>query len=290
VLRAKRTCRGGAVLPILPMNKPQRSKRVAVLADFHSGHEFGLTPPAWWNRRRTNQARVSKAGDFQRKLWAFYSKSIDTLKPIHILIVNGDSIEGKGERSGGMELITSDRNEQVRMAREAIEYAEAPIVRLTYGTRYHTGRDEDFEAALKDQLAASGKCKAEIHGHDFLNVNGVNLDIKHKVGSSSVPYGRTTAISKDRVWNVIWNSEHERQPKADILIRSHVHYHTFAGSSSWLGVTTPALTYNSAFGIRECAGLVDVGFMVFDFDENGGYSWRAILADFDKLKVQPTSL
>jgi hypothetical protein len=267
-----------------------RQKRVVVLADLHSGHEFGLTPPAWWNQSKTNQSRVSKAGDFQRKLWDFYSRSINALKPIDILIVNGDSIEGKGERSGGMELITADRNEQVRMVREAIDYCEAPIVRLIYGTRYHTGKDEDFEAILRDYIGASGKCNVAIHGHDFINVNGVNLDVKHQVGSSSVPYGRSTAISKDRVWNVLWNAEHERQPKADILIRSHVHYYGGAFGATWLGVTTPALTYNSAFGIRECAGLVDVGFMVFDFDAEGGYSWKAILADFDKLQVRSESL
>jgi hypothetical protein len=55
-------------------------------------------------------------------------------------------------------------------------------------------------------------------------------------------------------------------------------------------MTTPALTYNSAFGIRDCEGLVDVGLLVFDFEDDGSYSWRPILAGFDKLKVQAEAL
>lgn len=275
---------------MLPANRNKKKKRVVVAADFHSGHEFGLTPPAWWSREDATDARVTKCGKFQRELWRFYSANIDALKPIDILIVNGDAIEGKGDKSGGTELITSDRNEQVRMAREAIDYAESPVVRLTYGTKYHVGVSEDYEATLADYLSSSGKCRAEVHGHDFITINGVNLDIKHKVGASQVPQGRMTAVGRARVWNVIWNAEHERQPRADILIRSHVHYYTFAGSASWLGITTPALTYNSSFGIRECEGVVDVGFMVFDFDESGRYQWKTILATFDSLKVRPVSL
>lgn len=264
---------------------PKR-KRVAVLADLHSGHEFGLCPPAWWAQTARPGSRRAKAGRFQRQLWSFYTRALDALKPIDVLVVNGDAIEGKGERSGGVELITSDRLEQVRMAAEAINYAEAETVRITYGTRYHSGKDEDFEEALK--VAVKGK--AAIHGHDFLEINGRKLDIKHKVGSSTIPHGRMTALARARLWNVVWNSEHERQPLADVLIRSHVHYFGYCGGASWLGMTTPALTYNSAFGIRECEGVVDVGFIVFDIEPDGEYSWRPVLAGFDKLTVKAERL
>ncbi len=273
--------------------KANKSKRAVIVSDFHCGHEYGLTPPSWWARATAAHRRISKAGTFQRQLWKFYTKAIDAEKPIDILIVNAECIEGKGELTGGIELITTDRLEQVRMAAEAINYAEAPIVRMTFGSRYHVGRNEDFESLLavgaKDRPALV-KGEVAIHGHDFININGVNIDIKHKVGSSSIPHGRYTGIARAHLWNVIWNNEHERQPKADILIRSHVHYYGGAFGASWLGLTTPALTYNSEFGIRECEGVVDVGIIVFDFDENGGYTWRAILADFDKLKVRSESL
>jgi len=265
------------------MNK----KRMVVVSDFHSGHEYGLTPPDWWWRDDAGSDRIRKAGRFQRRLWEFYTKAIDSLKPIDILIVNGDAIEGKGERSGGMELITPDRHEQVRMAREIIDYASATVVRLLYGTRYHVGKDEDFESLLRDSIHCTD---VQSHEHHFFTVNERGVDVKHKVSSSTVPHGRMTSIARAHLWNVIWNSEHERQPRADIIIRSHVHYHQFCGGTSWLAITTPALCYNSSFGKRDCEGVVDVGLVCFDFDEEGGYTWAPILANFDDLKVQSESI
>lgn len=256
-------------------------KRMVIAADTHAGHEYGLTPPGFFRSDGTS------AGQFERELWEFYTATLDSLKPIYLFVCNGDLIEGKGERSGGVELITPDRHEQVRMACEAVRYAQAEHVRLYYGTRYHVGKEEDFEETAVDILQGSD---VTIQGHGFFNVNGCGIDIKHKVGSSAIPHGRHTAIARARLWNVVWNAERGRQPLADILIRSHVHYFDYAGGPSWLGITTPALTYKSHFGVRECEGVVDVGLLVFDFDDDGGYTWRPILADFAELKVRPESL
>jgi hypothetical protein len=202
-------------------------------------------------------------------------------------MANGDCIEGKGLDSGGMELLTADRHEQVKMAKEAIDLTEAKKVRILYGTRRHTGKEEDFESVLANIVKCSD---VEVHGHGFFNINGCGIDVKHKVTSSTIPHGRLTAIARARMWNVIWFSEHERQPKADIIIRSHVHYHNFCGSDSWLAMTTPALCYNSSFGIRECEGLVDVGLICFDFDENGRFTWKTIMANFKDMKVAAESI
>jgi hypothetical protein len=258
-----------------------------IIADLHCGHEFGLTPPDWWVRDDTGNVRVTKAGRFQRHLWKFYTEAVDALRPIDILVVNGDAIDGKGERSGGMELLTTDRNEQVDMAKFAIDYVKADKIRVIYGTRYHVGKEEDFEAVLGRTIKGHD---VEVQGHAFIDVNGCNVDIKHKVASSTIPHGRMTAIARSRLWNLVWYSEHERQPKANILIRSHVHYFTFAGGKSWLGIVTPALCYNSAYGIRECEGLVDVGMVYFDFDEEGKYEWAPVFAEFESLRVKPESL
>lgn len=267
-----------------------RERRMLVIADGHSGHDHGLTPPGWWAPPDTSSPRKAGAAAFQRMLWNFYVKQVDALRPIDVLAYNGDAIEGKGERSGGVELITADRHEQVRMAREAIEYVDAPVIRLCYGTKYHGGVSEDFESTLRDQLEATGKAGVHLHGHDFFSINGCAVDMKHKVGGSQTPHGRMTPLARARTWNVIWNSERERQPKADIIIRSHVHYHVFAGAGAWLGLTTPALTYKSDFGVRECEGVVDVGMVVFDFTPSGRYTWRVIMAETDEMKVRLESI
>ena len=261
-------------------------KRVVVVADFHSGHLFGLTHPGWWVKGGGANKRANRVHDFQRKLWGFYEKAIESLKPIHTLLLVGDAIEGKGERSGSVELLTADRHDQAQMAAAAIDVAEAKKVRLFRGTRYHCGVQEDFE----DTIVQSSKCSdIAIGDHDWFRVNGQVIDVRHKVGSSGVPHTRHTAIARERLWNLMWHSEDERQPKATIVLRAHVHYFTYAGAGSWLGITCPALCYNSSYGKRDCSGLVDVGFLVFDFTE-GGYTWRPILAGFSELRVRPESL
>lgn len=260
-----------------------KTKRMVVVSDFHSGHEYGLTPPDYF---RSGVGLAAKTGAFERELWKFYTTALDSLKPVYLLVVNGDAIEGKGERSGGVELITSDRHIQVRMAAEAIKYADAENVRITYGTKAHVGKEEDFEAVFRDIFKDR---HVALHGHDFFSVNGVKVDVKHKVGASTIPHGRLTPLAKARLWNVVWNSEHERQPKADIIIRSHVHNFNYCGAGDWLAMSTPALTYNSHYGVRECEGVVDVGLVVFDFNEEG-YEWRPVLAAFPELKVRPESL
>jgi hypothetical protein len=262
------------------------SKRVVVIADLHCGHLFGLTPPGWWSTEDTTSDRLRKAAAYSREFWDFYATEVNALKPIDILIVNGDSIEGKGDKSGGRELRTSDRNEQVKMAAAAIDVAGAKTVRIAYGTAYHTGREEDFESTLPKYI----ECKdAKVEGHLFLDVNGCNFDIKHKVGRSGIPHGRVTPLMRAALWNEMW-AMRDRQPLANVVIRSHVHYYERWEDDSCTGIITPALQYNTIFGIRECEGVVNVGFICIDVDDEGSHTDKCILADFDALKVSAESL
>jgi hypothetical protein len=251
-------------------------KRVVALADLHSGHEYGLCPPFAFRDASTD------AGKFEIALWSWYTQTLDSLKPIDIILGVGDMIDGKGEKSGGVEQITTDRLDQTEMAAQAIAYAQAPVIRLFYGTRYHVGRDEDFEKSLVDKLRPSD---VTIQGHGFFNINNRAFDVKHKVSGSSVPHGRATPLWKAVMWNKMWASE-GRQPKGEIFLRAHVHYHAEVSGFGWRAMSLPALTYKSHFGVRECEGLVDVGLVYFDVMEDGSYTWEAIPAPFAELKVE----
>ena len=256
-------------------------KRMVVLSDLHAGHEYGLCGPNAYRR-----AVESRTGQFEASLWEFYAQAIDALRPVDIVLVNGDALEGKGESSGGVELLTTDRHDQAEIAAEAIRYVDAAKVRMMYGTRRHVGKEEDFERVILDKLKP---VNIDIGGHGFFLVNGRVVDVKHKVGSSSIPHGRMTPLAKAALWNKVWAAE-GRQPKGEIFIRSHIHYHAYCGGIGWVSMSTPALTYNSHFGVRECEGLVDVGLVVFEFTEKGNYTWWPVAADFAELKVEPESL
>jgi hypothetical protein len=262
-------------------------KRIVIVSDFHCGHKFGLTPPGWWASEQTPDERLKKHKEFQRDLWDFYASKIEMLKPIHTLVVNGDAIEGKGEKTGGTELVTSDRFEQIRMAAKAIELAEAKRIRVTYGTGFHTGREEDFEKLLREFVSNED---VKVEGHLFLDVDGCIFDIKHKVARSIIPHGRVTALIRAVLWNGIW-SLLGRQPEARFIVRSHVHYYEAWKNARHEAVITPAFQYNTIYGIRECEGTVDLGLVYFDVESDGRCPGHvALLADFKSLCVEAEKL
>ena len=135
-----------------------KSKKVVIISDLHAGHRVGIAPPSW--KGSGDKFEATRKESYKR-----YTKMIDKQKPIYILIVNGDSIDGKGKRSEGVELITSDMLQQVDIAYEVIKHAEAKNIVMTYGTPYHTGQGEDFEKILADKLSAN------IGNHEWIEVN-----------------------------------------------------------------------------------------------------------------------
>jgi len=239
-------------------------RRVLVMSDMHCGHRVGLTPPKFLSK---------SCGDkyyyVQIELWDQYKAILNRLKPIDTLIINADCLDGLGERTQGSELIVKDRFKQVDMAVECINMVEANKIVMTRGTPYHVGLGaEDWEDNIAKEVKA-----VKIGDHEWVDINGVTFDVKHKIGSSSIPHGKFTPIAKDRLWNFLW-TEHEEQPKSDIIIRSHVHYFCYCGEDGWLSLTTPALQgMGSKFGARMCSGLVHFGVVYFDIKDNGDWSW-----------------
>ena len=251
-------------------------KKVVVIADLHCGHRTGLTPPKYQNLYPD-----MRYVDIQKNLWQEFKKMVDKQRPVDILIVNGDAIEGIGSRSGGTELITTDRNIQCDMAVEVIEFVDPKRVFMTVGTAYHTGNEEDWEKQIADRIGAN------IEDHIWLDINGVIFDIKHHIGNTTVPYSKGTQISKDRLWNLIW-SEYEEQPKSDVLLRSHVHQFFFCGEDNWLGIITPALQgQGTKFGARRRSNTVHFGIVWFDINDKGimNWGWDIIRGKYQKAEA-----
>ena len=253
--------------------------RVIISSDMHSGCRAGSTPPGWQYALKDASPVRREWAKLQRECWKWYAKEIKALGKIDWHVHNGDAIDGRGSRSGSTELITADLSEQADMAAECLRESHAKNYLLTYGTPYHVGPDgEDWEAIIAERLGA------RIGGHEWLEINGVVFDFKHKVGSSATPYGRHTAVAKERVWNVLWN-ERNWAPKANVIIRSHVHYFTHTGDDMFLGMTTPALqSPGSTYGVRQCSGIVTYGFIHFDIYENGEYLWQLHKLDINSTR------
>ena len=233
-------------------NKP---KLVVVISDLHCGHVVGLTPPSWQLQSVKAIGKRNKHVRIQKALWAEYDKIYRTLRTPDLLIVNGDCIDGRAYKSGGTELITTDRGEQCEMAVECILKFHARKIIMTFGTSYHASSDgEDWELQIADMVNAE-----KIGAHEWINVNGCLFDVKHFLPFSTSPLTGTTGLVRDRVWNALW-SQRKEQPLGDVFIRSHVHTYMRVDTADFEAVSTPALQgMGSKYGSRLCSRTVDWG-------------------------------
>ena len=272
-------------------------KNVMLCGDFHCGHHVGLTPPSY-NHKPDEDKNDPKWTLYvaRKKLWDIFAREVKARPRPDVMVANGDLIDGRGERSGCTELLTSDRDEQSEMAAAVIRSVKPKKLVMTYGTPYHTGSNgEDFESVIKkainvDPLGNPYKNRVDVtlKAHAYFKIGGVTFDCKHKIGASQIPHGRATALMRENLWSSVWN-EYKDVPRADVFIRSHVHYHVFCGDTKKLMMTLPALqAQGSKYGARQCSGIVDWGFVWFECDK-GEYSWEAVIPD-DAVKAQKVEL
>lgn len=232
------------------------------MADFHCGHMVGLTPPEYQTHDDLKR--------FHRKLWSWFEGE---LPKADILFLLGDLIDGEGTKSRGTELTHPDVGRQIDMAVNIIERVQNRTgvrkIYGVYGTPYHASPGgNDLEHNVLNRVGGT------IGSHEWVDVNGVMFDLKHDIGSSSVPYGQGTPLNKEHTWNLEWALKEEYNPKSDVILRGHVHRYDFAGSVDYLAMSLPALQGpGSKFGKRRCSRTVHFGFVHFDVGDEGGYSW-----------------
>jgi len=259
-------------------------KRILAFGDTHAGHVVGLTHPRYQFRAKKGEDRTkhNKFAAVQRELWGTFDAALKRHGPFDGAIFVGDAIDGKGRRSGGTEQITTCLEDQCDMAADVVNhvrlYAKRGFkVNAVYGTGYHvSGEDgEDWENVFADRAGID-----KIGSHEWVEIagTGVVFDVKHHVGSSSIPHGRGTAILKEMLWNDLWHADDGMQPRAHILMRGHVHYHCVVGMPGMGGMrwamTLPALQgMGSKYGARVCSGKVHFGVVVFEVRDDGTYDF-----------------
>lgn len=251
-------------------------KRIAIVSDMHCGHQFGLAHPE------------DCVNDVQKRAWDFFEMGLRKYAPYDVVFCNGDAIDGNAHRNSGIELITSDRLRQCDMATKVlrkIAYVgkNIPEYYFTRGTPYHTGEGEDFENIIAQAFAIEGK--KNIDEVLTVEVEGVVFDLKHKVGGGSLPHTKATPILRDVLMGILKEAI-EGKVKADVFIRSHVHSHVFVEAMRRTAMSTPALEINSAYGRRQCNGLVDFGFIVCEVERGKVLRWVKWLNETPVMKEE----
>lgn len=236
--------------------------RIVVISDLHCGSQSGLTPPGF----------DPGIGDFysvRKDCWAKYIRMVKEIGKVDLVIANGDLVDGDAVKTSGIDLILPDRMEQCQAAICALKLWKPRIgYRITAGTPYHSGTREDWESLVAEALDTS------LHAEITIEVDGLIIQARHHVGGSSIPHGRHTALAKERLWDALCAPE-----KANIIIRSHVHYHSFSGGHGWIAMTTPALqaAVGGKYG-RRCTGECHWGLILIEINQ-GDFSWLTKTAD-----------
>jgi len=251
----------------------RKTKRIGVVSDFHCGHRVGLTPPGFIHE--TDDPREQKWAELRKAQWEWYAAKIRQLQPIDALFVMGDCVDGASKKADGRDVVFPKEADQIDMAELCIIQVRAPKISMVFGTRYHV---RDNESVVAGRLG--GKCK--LGSHEWVDVNGVVFDLKHKVGSSSIPHGRATALKRAELWNALWAMA-GRQPRGDVILRGHVHYcedtGKHYGEREVRAYTCPALQgVGTEFGAEQCEGLVDFGMLHFDVTPAGTYAGHKHIA------------
>lgn len=258
-----------------------RPLRVAIISDLHCGHVAGLTPPGWQQRpvddRDVLAGKRNKWARLQAALWRRYDAIARKIGRVDLLIVAGDCIDGRGEKSGSTELLVVDRNQQAEMAAHCIRRIDARKIVMVYGTDYHTGAYENFEDNVADAVGA-----AKIGAHEWVDVRGMVIDVKHHVNGSTVPHTQGTSIMRDALWGSLW-AERQEQPRSDMIVRAHVHSYFRFETAAWSGVTMPALQgMGCRFGQRRCSRTVDWGMVWLDVRGRGDYDFHPEIVRFEE--------
>lgn len=197
------------------------------LADWHSFHACGVTPPGFENSAG-NKLNLNTG---QRYLWEC-NQHLQTQLPQMLdgLFLVGDMIEGQNPAEGARELSDTDETFQVRGTVETLE----PFVKKTRrgkdgrrnlwmvkGSRYHSG-EAGNEALLGQAISARKQGRHYAPPWRFVQVGRVLFDIAHHqsftIRNASMPLEREVGFYLERVGRA-------RQPVPEVLVivRAHVH-------------------------------------------------------------------
>lgn len=245
--------------------KQERPFRILSVSDFHCGNIAGLTPHEF----NPDSPDGFKMWTYRRKMYDWFLEEVEKLKPIDLCVANGDLIDGKGAKTGGVEQITLARPKQIEMAVAILKAIDAKEYAFTFGTGYHTGPEDDLEMPIAKEFNAPIE---DVYTRD---VRGLLMRWRHHINGSQTPTGRATPLLRQQEWDILWSIDGEFD-RADVQIFSHVHYFQAFCNRFGMVFTHPALQGlgGSQLGARRLGGIVDFGFLHFDVLSKDTWGWQ----------------
>jgi hypothetical protein len=264
-------------------------KRGIVVSDIHCGSIYGLLPPDFMLYDESTKGQ-NIGQRYLWDCWAHFCEQAYLFRP-DFIIANGDMVDGPQRKSQGAELSLVSPRDQGKAAKECLmllkQYCPSAKWYFTQGTPYHVGEWNDAEEGLASELGAQPYhsvgvgilCKEIL----WLDVEGVIIEAAHHIGVSQGFY-RSTALDREMQWSAMTGKDPSKGvPKADLIIRSHVHYYNQVGHASKLGFTSPCWQLQTRYMRKHSTSrmLPDIGGVFLEIDG------AAKLEGHSPVKIQP---
>lgn len=247
--------------------------RVAVVSDNQVGSVFGMMPSDYTSRAG---ARIEQnAGQkYLWKCWIDMCQRFRNLAP-DVLVFNGDEIDGAQPAQHGTELclpLIPDQEDAFVQAAEMLisSCPSRPAIFITQGTEYHVGKGGSSVESIGQKLGAeqyyglgTGRYSREVLD---LDVDGVVINFAHHISVSTGLY-RATAPDREALWSALAGKE-GKMPKADALVRSHVHHFVHVEHATKHVLITPCWQLQTRFMRRHSVYrmLPDIGYVWLEVD------------------------
>lgn len=228
-------------------------KKGIVVSDIHAGSIYGMLPPSFITFEGVEKVQ-NKGQKYLWECWLHFCTWAKTQKP-DFVIINGDVIDGPQRKNHGAELSLPAPQDQgdaaiqtLRVLREAVGPTKWFF---TQGTPYHVGDFGGHEEAVAMALGGTpypslgtGKLCREIL---WLETEGAIIEASHHIACTSGFY-RLTALDREGQWSAIAGKDASKGiPKADVLIRSHVHHFARGEHASKDMFSTPCWQLQTRF-------------------------------------------
>jgi len=262
------------------------SKSILVASDMHVGSALSICSA---EPVITELGTVHLPNKLQIALAEAWYNCIDDLeqKPT-LLVLNGEPCDGANKKQVGQQSWTTNLQDQINDAGKLLN--DIPYENLIFvrGSGYHVQQDgTNFEEILAHQLGAE---KYRAYGGEgltdyyaLIEMYGKTFNFTHHVGYNKWAAYRTTALAREMAGMVF---EKDKMGKADVIIRSHVHYFVHIEFTHSHGFTTPAWKFPDAHLFRSgVAGTTpDIGMVEIIIEPNGEID---IVKHIAEMEIKP---
>ena len=258
--------------------------RILVISDLHVGSTTALCSE---RPVISDQNTYYVPNEMQRvllKAWKDMIKEATRQGGIDLLVINGECVDGANLKQAGQQTWSSNLDDQMNDSKKLIDMIPYKQVMILRGSNYHdqidgTNLEEIMASKLRDVIpykAYGGEGKTDYFA--YIKIHGKIFNFTHHIGFSRQKTNRANAMAREMK---AMHFQHDTLGRADVFIRSHVHYLVHVEFSNTHGVITPCWKYPDAFLFKGgLAGTTpDIGAVWFNVFKNGDIDFDKFIAE-----------